>query len=365
MMFYMPAKVYEEKNAVLNHADEIKGVGTKALIVTGRNSAKACGALSDVVSALSDTPYVIFDEVEENPSIETVMKAREIGVSENVDFVIGIGGGSPMDAAKAIALMICNGERDESLLYDKSAETKALPVVAVPTTCGTGSEVTGASVLTIHEKRTKAGIPHKIFPVLSLVDAKYLRSASLDIIKSTSVDALAHLVESVINSHASPFSLMCAENGLAMWSRVKEPLITGNITDADYDFLMHSSVLAGMAIAHTGTSIPHGLSYAVTYEVGVPHGRACGIFLANYLKAARANGLENEVDVVLALLGFSSEDHLSEFMDTLFGKTEIPKEILENATLKLSENKAKLAYSPFLVNYEMLCEIAGLGDGSV
>ena len=105
--FYMPVRVFEEEEAVLRHAKDIKKLvpeGGCALIVTGRHSTKANGSYADVCTALESVGirHVLFDEVEENPSTDTVMKARDLGVSENADLVIGIGGGSPLDAAKAI-----------------------------------------------------------------------------------------------------------------------------------------------------------------------------------------------------------------------------------------------------------------------
>ena len=108
MFFYMPTKVYSENNCVRAHAKELASIGKKALIVTGRNSAFKNGSAADVETALSEygVEWAFFNEIEENPSVETVMKGRDRGLAEGVDFVIGIGGGSPMDAAKAIALMI-------------------------------------------------------------------------------------------------------------------------------------------------------------------------------------------------------------------------------------------------------------------
>ncbi|MBQ8083107.1 MAG: iron-containing alcohol dehydrogenase, partial [Clostridia bacterium] len=179
MTFYMPTRVYEETDCVAMHAAELAALGTKAMLVTGRHSAKANGSEADVTTALAarGVPFVIFDEIEENPSVETVMKARNVAVREGVDFFVGIGGGSPMDAAKAIALMAKNPEKDESILFETDPEASRYPVAAVPTTCGTGSEVTGVSVLTIHEKKTKSSIAYRIFPALALVDAKYLEHA--------------------------------------------------------------------------------------------------------------------------------------------------------------------------------------------
>jgi len=124
---------YVEYNAVKAHAEEIAALGKSALIVTGRNSARACGALDDVVNVLDGAGirYIVFDRVEENPSIETVMAARYEGVAAGAEFVIGIGGGSPMDAAKAIAVMIKNADAGWELLYE-TAQAGGVPVVCVP-----------------------------------------------------------------------------------------------------------------------------------------------------------------------------------------------------------------------------------------
>ena len=99
MRFNLPVLVYQEKNCVHNHADEIAQMGKNALIVTGRNSSKKNGSLDDVINALKskNIKYTVYDGVEENPSVETVMEAREIGVKAGCDFIIGIGGGSPME----------------------------------------------------------------------------------------------------------------------------------------------------------------------------------------------------------------------------------------------------------------------------
>ena len=112
MKFYIPTEVYHEDGAVLKHSSEIASLGRKALVVTGRSSAVKTGALDDIIKALEDnnTEYILYDKIEENPSIGTIMDAAGIGRSQGADFVIGAGGGSPMDAAKAIALM---GEKTE------------------------------------------------------------------------------------------------------------------------------------------------------------------------------------------------------------------------------------------------------------
>ena len=120
-VFYMPTKVYSEEQCVKRHGSELAALGEKALLVTGRHSARSNGSLKDVEEALESngTGYILFDEIEENPSMETIMRARDLGIVQGADFVVGIGGGSPMDAAKAIALMMRHPDQDMDYLYQK------------------------------------------------------------------------------------------------------------------------------------------------------------------------------------------------------------------------------------------------------
>ena len=243
MSFYMPAKVYSEANCVNNHSAELAALGTRALIVTGKNSARRCGAFGDVTAALEKhgVTWVEFAEVEENPSVETIMRARKVGCKVEADFVIGIGGGSPMDAAKAVALMMKHSGSDWPYLYDKSAETSTLPIALIPTTAGTGSEVTAVSVLTRHDKKVKGSIPHKIFAQLALIDGKYVSSAPAGVLANTTMDALCHLYESYIHSKATDYSRMCAEQGIRVWARSKDVILGKRAAsaEAEYDECVH------------------------------------------------------------------------------------------------------------------------------
>lgn len=358
MTYYMPTKIYEQADCVAAHASELAALGNKAMLVTGRRSAKLNGSEADVVSALESqgVAHVLFDEVEENPSIETVMKARDIAVTEGCDLFIGVGGGSPMDAAKAIALMTKNPDRGAEFLFAGDPSAKWYPVVAVPTTCGTGSEVTGISVLTIHAQETKGSIAYRIFPELALLDAKYLEQAPAGVLRNTAMDALCHLSESYINSAANDFSRMCAVAGLEVWSRSKEFLQDPNATPDEKTLqnLMKASTLAGMAIAQTGTSLPHGMSYGLTYYMGIAHGRACGQFQAGYL--AEAN--PEEAEVVVKTAGFESVEDLNRFFLKSCGVVDIPEDTREAIIAQLAANEAKLKSSPFPVDADVLRRIA-------
>lgn len=356
MMLYMPTIVYSEKDCVKNHSKDIAMVGKKAMIVTGKHSSRTNGSLQDVVDVLNENSieYIVFDDIEENPSIETVMKARNIGIEENVDFVIGIGGGSPLDASKAIAMMIANKECDESVLY-QAVKLEALPVITVPTTAGTGSEVTPYAILTIHANRTKKSISHRIYPVMALLDSKYLKTQKKETLINTAVDALAHCVESYLNTNSNSLNRTYSEKGLRLFGEVKYALAKFEITDDVYDKLMDMAMIAGIAITHTATSLPHGLSYAVTYELGVPHGKAVGMFLGGYVENYKNS---NDVNNVMEMLGFANASDFRKYLNDLLGFVEVSNEIMDRNVNDLMSNKAKLKNYPFEITKEELLGMA-------
>ena len=360
-VFYMPVKVYTQEEAVGKNASMLASFGRKALLVTGRNSARANGSLEDVCKALDreGVSHVVFDRIEANPSVRTVMEACSFGIAEGADFVVGIGGGSPMDAAKAVALMMSHPEEDSSYLYRADGDDVHIPVVCVPTTCGTGSEVTAVSVLTDTQKGIKKSIPHKIFPDLALVDGKYLRFASEKVLANTAFDALTHLIESGLNRKADCLSLMCVEEGLRLWS-ASLPILRGErkAEDADFANMMSASTMAGMAIAQTGTAIPHGLSYSVTVKLGVEHGKACAYFTAGDLSAAP----QKEREKLLSLAGFSGIRDFQSVLHSACGKVQADadtlKKVLEEDVEEMCSNSAKLKAAPFEVDRSILEEIA-------
>lgn len=355
MNIYLPTLIYSEKDCVMKRGNILASTGRKAMIVTGKHSSKANGSLQAVVDAFEKAgkPYVIFDDIEENPSVETVMRARDIGVKEQVDFVVGVGGGSPLDACKAISLMIANPLVGAEVLYE-NVMLPYLPVVTVPTTAGTGSEVTPYAILTLHQNKTKKSISHKIYPVMALVDYTYLKTQSENVLINTVVDALAHLIESYLNTNANDLNRMYSEQGLRMFSQVKDSLRKPD--DSVYKTLSNIAMIAGMAIAHTGTSLPHGLSYSVTYELGVPHGKAVGIYLGGYLKLYQN---KEESKRVLDFMDFDDYDSFSAYLKELLGDVQIPEELVKRNAAQIFENKAKLKNYPYDVTKDQLEKLLG------
>ena len=354
MQLYMPTKVYSEENCVIHHAKELTALGTKAMIVTGRSSAAKCGALRDVLQALGETPYILFDRVEENPSIETVMEARRIAIEKGVDFFIGIGGGSPMDAAKAISLMTRNQEKGEAVLY-KAEALPYFPVACVPTTCGTGSEVTPYAILTRHSHQTKKSISHKIYPALALLDEKYIKTMPRTGLVNTCVDALCHLLESYLNTNSNELNRLYSREGLMLWGQFKDRLLADTLEETDFQTMLHASMVAGMSITHTGTSLPHGMSYPVTYRLHIPHGRACGIFLGGYVENY-VN--QEEATSAVRLLGFETPAQLRAYLNQLLGEVPVEETLLKTAAASLLADPGKLKNYPFPITEAELLQMA-------
>jgi len=368
MRFFVPTDIYVEKDCVKNHAKNLLAVGKRALIMTGRNSAAANGSLNDVTEVLKagDVPYQVFNEVEENPSTDTVGKAAKIAREFNADFIIGIGGGSAIDAAKAAALLLMNPDLDADELHKApSHPLNHAPVVAVPTTCGTGSEATPVAIITNHKINLKKSIPHVIFPVLGLVDGKYLASAKKQLIANTAVDALAHMVESILNVKSNLLNRMCPEYGLKLWGEFKDALLasvadgkaaaktaapnhTLNAAPVEaslYEKLMLTSTIAGMSIAQTSTAVPHGMSYDLTLHQGVPHGPAVGYFLATYVEVC-AKFVPQDVEKVLSLLGLQSVEEFYAMLRKLIGTCTVSREMRDKFAAAMKVNRSKLDLVP-------------------
>ena len=356
MRFYMPTELLDDEGCVVKYSEKFSALGKNALIVTGKKSARENGSFDDVTNALKmrDISWTEFAEVEENPSVETVMKARDVAVQNNSDFIIGIGGGSPLDAAKAIALMTAHPEAGAEALYDGSLDSAALPVAAVPTTCGTGSEATGVAVLTRHDLKTKGSIPYRIFPRVAFIDGKYLTDAPMSLIVNTAVDALAHIIESFFMLKADDYSRMAAMQGLEVWVRSK-PVLLGErpLKAEDRRNLIRAATLAGMAIAQTGTSIPHALSYTLTYDLGIAHGKAVGYFLGGFLEEAP----DDKKWELLSTGGFRNLSEFKAFIKKLLGDVTVTEEVLERAFDMVKDDPKRMECNIFPVSQESLRRI--------
>lgn len=288
MNFFVNTRLITGVDCVRNNAERLGSYGDRCLIVTGASSAKKCGALDDVTEALDSTgvKYEIYDKICQNPTVESCFEAGKLACEINADFIIGIGGGSPLDASKAIAVVAANPDITEESLYAMNWAEQPIPVVAVGTTAGTGSEVTSVAVITNSKGLKKSFRNDLSYPFLSLGDPKYTLSLSDSFTRSTAVDALAHCVESFFSRSANDISKIYAVAGVRKLLKVFEKIIaesTESLTIEDREELYNASVLGGLAIAITGTAFPHALGYFLTENYGIAHGTACAVFLNEFV----------------------------------------------------------------------------------
>ena len=362
LWFRTPEKVFFKKGCMPVALEELKTeyARKKAFIVTD-SFLYQNGYTKPLTDRLDELgiQYAVFADVAPDPTLACAREGVKQINSFQPDVIIALGGGSPMDAAKAIALMVANLKEVESSLYE-AREFQALPVAEVPTTAGTGSEATPYAILTIHARRTKQSISYRIYPALALLDSKYLKTESIDTLVNTTVDALAHLIESYLNTNANSYNRMYSEKGLRLFAEMKDDLLQcrrfggeprQTLSDEVFDKLMQMSATAGMAITHTSTSLQHGLSYAVTYELGVPHGKAVGIFLPGFLTFYQE---KEDVRAVLRQMCFASVDDFTEYMDELLGKVEISDDLWKKDVEMIMGNQAKLKNYPFTMDEETL-----------
>lgn len=264
---------------ILGNFGEIAGkIGKKALVVTGRRSARASGALDRVLGFLDGA--VVFDGVGENPTTDVCMAGGEVCRARGCDFVVGLGGGSAMDAAKGIAVMACNGGDCRDYLGVDRYAGGNLPVVAVPTTAGTGSEVTQYAVLVDvveGSKRTLAG--RGLFPVAAVVDPELTLSLPRDVTVYTGLDALSQGMEGVVSRRSTVLGDLL---GLEVCRLVGRWLVRAADVPGDLEarsWLAYAAMLSGCVIAQSGTTLVHGMGYWFTLHYGTAHGLANALLL--------------------------------------------------------------------------------------
>ncbi len=310
MNFVLPTRMVTGSDCVEKNAALLSKFGKKCIIVTGKNSAKKSGALDDMTKALGSVgiEWAVFDGIEQNPSYLSCKKASLIAIDFGAEFVIGIGGGSPLDAAKAVAVLATDKNMDEKTMYSSVWEKTPLPIVCVGTTAGTGSEVTPVSVITNSSGMKKSFRAITTFPSLSFGDAKYTLSLSRDFTRSTAIDALCHCVESYFNRTANELSRCFATRGVQILCEMLEKTaVDAELSYDDREKLYCASIYGGLAISVTGTAFPHAFGYFLTENHGISHGNACGAYLPEFLEYNAVNAKELS-DSFFASVGVSKDE---------------------------------------------------------
>jgi alcohol dehydrogenase len=285
MKYYLPTEIIFGPGMMgeLGRIVNKRSASSRALLVTDRG-VEAAGIAAKALAQVA--PVAVFDEIEPNPRHTSIDRGGEVARRLKPDLVIGLGGGSVLDAAKAIALLATNPGRIEEYEGREKYKSGPLPVLAVPTTCGTGSEVTWVSVITHTGRRFKMSIKGPLmYPRVALVDPDLLMTLPPQLVASTGLDALTHAVEAFT---AKPASVITDTLALQAWG-----LIFRSLPEAHKDIgtnagaresLMLGSLIAGMAFGNSDVGAVHCLAESVGSLYDTPHGVANAVFLPSVME---------------------------------------------------------------------------------
>lgn len=254
------------------------------IIDPGVHEAGLCQPILDKLTELS-RPFTVFTGVEPNPVDTSIHEAFDIASSKHCDGVIGIGGGSAMDSAKGVAVLMTNGGNIQDYDGINKVEKDLPPLVAIPTTAGTGSEVTANSALTRSSDHYKMSIRSpRLLPKLALLDPSLLRTLPRFVAATSGMDALTHAIEGFLSIRASPVSDVFALEAMRCIAPNLRPFVANPENQYAATQMLLGSMFAGLVISNTGTGNDHALARALGGLCDVAHGTATALLLPEVLR---------------------------------------------------------------------------------
>lgn len=279
--------------------------GTKALIVTGTSSAKRSGLYEKVRGSLEEAGVnsLLFDRVTQNPLTTTAMEGAEAAKASGCDVVVAIGGGSIMDCAKAIAFLAVNDGDINDYIFDRKTSDKALPLVLIPTTCGTGSEGNGIAVLTNPETGDKKSLRGEaVIAKASIVDPECMMTMPPKVLAAVGFDAFCHCMEAYTARKAQPITDAMALYAMELIAEVLPELYRGSRDVEKWEKLSVASTIGGMVISQAGVTLAHGMEHPVSGLRDVVHGQGLAA-LTPVIVEASWRGNEEKFARISRILG--------------------------------------------------------------
>lgn len=307
--YYLPVNLVFGRGKSDLIGKKAAALGSRALIVTGGSSTKRSGLLSKAEALLKDNGMScsIFDKVTPNPLTTTVYEGADIAAAEGCDVVIALGGGSSLDAAKGIAFQTANGGDINDYIFGKKFSEKALPVIAVPTTCGTGSEGNGFAVMTNPDTMDKKSLRcSAIVPACSIIDPLLMTTMPKDTLAAVGFDALCHNMDGYISSIAQPITDMQALEGARLAVQSLRRVYADPSDLEGWDGLCLASTLGGMVINTAGVTALHGMEHPASGLKDIVHGRGLAA-LAPAVYGESIQGAPGKFAALSRLLGGRDE----------------------------------------------------------
>ena len=284
--FHIRTNIHFGRGSVSRLGELARDASGARFLLVADPALEAHGLLERALASLTEAGLVgeVFQRVDPEPYLDNADEAANLGRGLQADIVIGMGGGSAMDTAKAAAILITNEGAAEQYVGLNRVELPGPPTIMIPTTAGTGSEITFTAVFTNRETGVKGGInSHYLFPDQAILDPELTVSLPPDVTAFTGMDALTHAIESVTSRSSTVFTEALALRAVN--------LITGNLRQAvfhGYDLearekMLLGSVLGGMALADAGVGAAHALAYPLGGNYRIPHGLANAVLLPHVM----------------------------------------------------------------------------------
>lgn len=280
--FLLPSKVVMEPGVRERTGEHLRELGLERILIVTDAGVKAAGLLTSVYASLEKSG-ISFDEISDvkaNPRSADINHAAQMYRGKGIDGLLAIGGGSAMDAAKAISLLLTHEGRIEG--YEGAFRLKhaVLPIVAIPTTSGTGSEVTFCSVITDTARHFKMSIlDYRIGPVLALLDSHITATLPPSIAAATGMDALTHAIEAYTSRVSNPISDGLALHAIRLIGQFLKPAVLEPENLEAREQMLVASLIAGMAFGNADVASVHCISEAIGGMYDTPHGVGNAIFL--------------------------------------------------------------------------------------
>ena len=286
-VFTTPGRILTGPGCFAGLGEECQRLGRRALIVCGRGALRRAGRLDQAAAAIaaSGGSVEVFDQVEPEPGLATVEAGRGACRDARADVVVGIGGGSALDVAKAIAGLVHSALSAQEHLEGAPPPDAGLPIVAVPTTAGTGSEATPNSVLSSAETATKKSIRGPtLLPRVAIVDPELLVSLPRDLTAYAGLDALTQAIEAYTSRHATPLTDALAYRAFCSLAEGLPRAMCDGSDLAARTHTANGSLMAGMALANARLGVVHGLAHPLGIRYHIPHGLVCAALLPSAIR---------------------------------------------------------------------------------
>lgn len=303
--WYCPTKIIFGVNSLDKVGYISKSYGKKALIVSGKNSMQKYGVLKKISNHLEKEKIqkVNFYGISSNPKSNEINEAINLIKSEKCDLIISVGGGSTIDAAKAISIGNNYNSIEEIIGKTLDSKINSIPVIAIPTTAGSGAEVTKGAIITDTKRKFKSGIRgNQIFPRVAIIDPYLTLTMPKDVTIDTGFDTLTHAVESYIAKKSNPLTDLYAEQTIKIISGNLKKVISNPQDLEARTNMSYASLLGGINIANASSCLPHRLQQAMGSIYEVSHGKGLAAVYPAWLKE-EYNFAKEKLDKISSMFG--------------------------------------------------------------